>query len=86
MGRSPVLQAEILLSHQKIQHWKDRWVETCAKVSHFQYSTPKINHFSKYWIENPSCMHHFCGGLLSQQGGSDPLDSGPIVYTLEVYT
>lgn len=43
--------------------------------------------FSKYWIEYSSCMHPFCGGLLSQQGGSDPIrGSGQIVYTLEVYT
>lgn len=32
-------------------------------------------------------MHPFCGGLLSRQGGSDPIrGSGQIVYTLEVYT
>lgn len=32
-------------------------------------------------------MHPFCGGLLSQQGGSDPIrGSGQAVYTLEVYT
>lgn len=32
-------------------------------------------------------MHPFCGGLLSQQGGSDPIrGSGQTVYTLEVYT
>lgn len=32
-------------------------------------------------------MHPFCGGLLSQQGGCDPIrGSGQIVYTLEVYT
>ena len=32
-------------------------------------------------------MHPFCGGLLSQRGGSDPIrGSGQTVYTLEVYT
>lgn len=55
--------------------------------NYFQYSTKKIDWFSKHWIEYPSCMHHFCGGRLSQQGGSDPIrGSGQIVYTLEVYT